>query len=120
MVSPTVEVIVGLVKDPQFGPTVMFGLGGVFVELLRDVTFRVCPITKLDAEDMVMEIKGFPILKGYRNHPPADISAITNILLCVSKMAMDNPEIKEIDLNPVSVYEKGAKVLDARIMLIDT
>lgn len=117
MAQPSTEVIVGLIKDQQFGPTVMFGLGGVFVEILKDVSFRVCPITELDAKEMISEIKGYPILKGYRNYPPADIDAIVKILLNVSDMAMDHPEISEMDLNPILVYEKGAKVVDARIIL---
>ncbi|MCX8175943.1 MAG: acetate--CoA ligase family protein [Candidatus Bathyarchaeota archaeon] len=117
MARPSTEVIVGLIKDQQFGPTVMFGLGGVFVEILKDVSFRVCPITEIDAKEMISEIKGYPILKGYRNSPPADIDAIVKILLNVSDMAMDHPEINEMDLNPILVYEKGAKVVDARVIL---
>ncbi|MGP3668182.1 MAG: acetate--CoA ligase family protein [Candidatus Bathyarchaeota archaeon] len=117
MAQPSTEVIVGLIKDQQFGPTVMFGLGGVFVEILKDVSFRVCPITELDAKEMISEIKGYPILKGYRNLPPADIDAIVKILLNVSDMAMNHPEISEMDLNPILVYEKGAKVVDARVIL---
>lgn len=117
MAQPSTEVIVGLIKDQQFGSTVMFGLGGVFVEILKDVSFRVCPITELDAKEMISEIKGYPILKGYRNLPPADIDAIVKILLNVSDMAMNHPEISEMDLNPILVYEKGAKVVDARVIL---
>jgi acetyl-CoA synthetase (ADP-forming) len=117
MAKPSTEVIVGLIKDPQFGPSIMFGLGGVFVEILKDVTFRVCPITEQDAREMIAEIKGYPVLKGYRGAPPADIDAIVKILLNVSKMAIEHPEINEMDLNPIIVYDKGAKVVDARIIL---
>jgi acetyl-CoA synthetase (ADP-forming) len=95
----------------------MFGLGGIFVELFKDVTFRVAPITQEDAEEMVTEVKAYPLLKGYRNTPPADIDAIINILLSTSKLIMDHPEIKELDLNPIMAYEKGAKTVDARIIL---
>ena len=117
MAPPATEVIVGATKDPQFGPTVMFGLGGIFVEVLKDVTFRIAPITENDAYEMITEVKAYPLLKGYRNAPPADIKAITDILLNVSKLVTDCPKIKEMDLNPIIVYEKGAKTVDARIIL---
>jgi acetyl-CoA synthetase (ADP-forming) len=111
------EVIVGSIKDPQFGPAVMFGLGGIFVEVLKDVTFRVAPLTEDEATEMIGEVRAYPLLKGYRNTPPADIKAITKILLNTSKLVMDHQEIKELDLNPIMVYEKGAKTVDARIIL---
>ena len=117
MAPQSTEVIVGAIKDPQFGQTLMFGLGGIFVELLKDVTFRVAPITQEDAEEMITEVKAYPLLKGYRNTTPADINAIVNVLLNASKLVMDYPEIKELDLNPVMAYEKGAKTVDARIIL---
>ncbi len=117
MAPQSTEVIVGAIKDPQFGQTLMFGLGGIFVELLNDVTFRVAPITQEDAQEMVTKVKAYPLLKGYRNTPPADISAVTNVLLNTSKLVMDYPEIKELDLNPIMVYEKDAKTVDARIIL---
>jgi acyl-CoA synthetase (NDP forming) len=117
MAPPGTEVIVGAIKDPQFGPAVMFGLGGIFVEVLKDVTFRVAPITEDEACEMIGEVKAYPLLKGYRNTPPADIEAITKILLSTSKLVTDYPKIKEMDLNPIIVYEKGAKTVDARIIL---
>ncbi|MEM4244427.1 MAG: acetate--CoA ligase family protein [Candidatus Bathyarchaeia archaeon] len=117
MAPPSTEVIVGAVKDSQFGQTLMFGLGGIFVELLKDVTFKVAPITREDAQEMVAKVKAYPLLKGYRNTPPADIDAIVNILLSTSKLVMDYPEIKELDLNPIMIYDKGAKTVDARIIL---
>jgi acyl-CoA synthetase (NDP forming) len=117
MAPQSTEVIVGAIKDPQFGQTLMFGLGGIFVELLNDVTFRVAPITQEDAQEMVTKVKAYPLLKGYRNTPPADIDTIINILLNTSKLVMDYPEIKELDLNPIMAYEKGAKTVDARIIL---
>jgi acyl-CoA synthetase (NDP forming) len=117
MAPQSTEVIVGAIKDPQFGQTLMFGLGGIFVELLKDVTFRVAPITQEDAHEMVMKVKAYPLLKGYRNTPPADIDAIISVLLNTSKLVMDYPEIKELDLNPIMAYEKGAKTVDARIIL---
>jgi len=117
MAPQSTEVIVGATKDPQFGPALMFGLGGIFVEVLKDVTFRIAPINESDAREMITEVKAYPILRGYRGQPPADIDAIVNILLNTSKLVMDHQEIKELDLNPIMVYEKGAKTVDARIIL---
>jgi acetyl-CoA synthetase (ADP-forming) len=117
MAPSSTEVIVGAIKDPQFGPALMFGLGGIFVEVLKDVTFRVAPITVDEAREMITEVKAYPLLKGYRNQPPADIEAIVQILLNTSKLVMEHQEIKELDLNPIMVYEKGAKTVDARIIL---
>lgn len=111
------EVIVGMAKDPQFGPALMFGLGGIFVEVLKDVSFRVAPITRYDAEEMIKEIKAYPILQGIRGQPPADINALIDILLKVSDLVIDHPEIDQLDLNPIFAYPKGAKAVDARIIL---
>ncbi len=117
MAPSSTEVIVGSIKDAQFGPALMFGLGGVFVEVLKDVTFRIAPITEADAREMITEVKGYPILKGYRGQPPADIDAIVKILMNTSRLIIDHAEIKELDLNPIMVYDKGAKTVDARIIL---
>jgi len=117
MAPLSTEVIVGATKDPQFGPALMFGLGGIFVEVLKDVAFRIAPITESDAREMITEVKAYPILRGYRGQPPADIDAIVQILLNTSRLVMENQEIKELDLNPIMVYEKGAKTVDARIIL---
>jgi len=117
MAKPGIEVIVGASKDPQFGPVLMFGLGGVFVEVLKDVSFRIIPINRKDAKEMVEEIKGYPLLQGYRGKKPADLPALIEILLKISRLMEKNPEIKELDLNPVVAYEKGALAVDARIIL---
>ena len=117
MAPQSTEVIVGATKDPQFGPTLMFGLGGIFVEILKDVTFRIAPIKEDEAREMITEVKAYPLLKGYRNTPLADIEAIVEILLNTSRLIMEHQEIKELDLNPIMVYEKGAKTVDARIIL---
>jgi len=117
MAPQSTEVIVGAIKDPQFGPAIMFGLGGIFVEVLKDVTFRIAPITEDEAGEMIKEVKAYPLLKGYRNTPPADIDAIVKVLLNTSRLVMEHQEIKELDLNPIMVYEKGAKTVDARIIL---
>ena len=95
----------------------MFGLGGVFVEILKDVNFRIAPLSADDAKEMITELKAYPLLKGFRNTPPSDIDALVSILLSTSRLVMDHPEIKELDLNPVLAYPKGAKTVDARIIL---
>lgn len=117
MAPSSTEVIVGAIKDNQFGPSLMFGLGGIFVEILEDVAFRVAPIIREEAEHMVTEIKAYPVLKGYRNQPALDTTTIVDIILRTSKLVTDFQEIKELDLNPIMVYEKGAKTVDARIIL---
>ncbi|MEM3536264.1 MAG: acetate--CoA ligase family protein [Candidatus Bathyarchaeia archaeon] len=117
MAPASTEVIVGAIKDPQFGPALMFGLGGIFVEVLKDVTFRIAPITENEAREMITEVKAYPLLKGYRNMPPADMEAIVKILVNTSKLVMEHQEIKELDLNPIMVYKNGAKTVDARIIL---
>tara|TARA_B100001971_G_scaffold203042_1_gene217472 strand:+ start:2207 stop:2905 length:699 start_codon:yes stop_codon:yes gene_type:complete len=111
------EVIVGSTKDPTFGTTLMFGLGGIFVEILKDVSFRLVPIVRSDAEEMVKKIKAYKILEGVRGKPPSDTKVIVEILLKTSEMLVDCPEISELDMNPVLVYEEGAMVVDARIIL---
>ena len=111
------EVIVGAIKDPQFGATIMFGLGGIFVEVLKDVTFKIAPVSVDEAKEMITGLKAYALLTGYRNTPPADLDALAEILVKVSKLLTDYPEIKELDLNPVMAYAKGAKTVDARIIL---
>jgi acyl-CoA synthetase (NDP forming) len=117
MVEPGTEVIVGVSKDPQFGPVVMFGLGGIFVELFKDVSFRVIPVERKDAQEMIKEIKGFPLLQGYRGKEPADISSLVNIILKISNFIERNPQIKELELNPIVAYPKRAVAVDARIII---
>ncbi|MBM3291629.1 acetyl-CoA synthetase [Candidatus Bathyarchaeota archaeon] len=117
MAPKSTEVIIGSTNDPTFGMTIMFGLGGIFVEILKDVSFRIVPITKIDAEEMIEEIKAKKILEGARGMPKADKETIVNTLLATSKMLVECPEIKELDMNPVLVYEKGARIVDARVIL---
>jgi len=116
-VKEGVEVIVGAFRDRQFGPTVMFGLGGVFVEVLDDVSFRVAPVSEADAEEMIREIRGYRILRGYRGRPPADLEAVKEIIFKVSRMVTELREIGEVDLNPIYVYEEGAVAVDVKIIL---
>ena len=117
MARPGTEVIVGVSTDPQFGPVIMFGLGGVLVEVLKDVSFRIIPIAPRDARQMIREIKGFPLLEGYRGQDPADLAALESLLLRVSGFVEQQPEVSELDLNPVFAYKDGALAVDARIVL---
>jgi acetyl coenzyme A synthetase (ADP forming)-like protein len=117
MVSGGIEVMVGVTEDPLFGPLVGFGLGGIHVEVLRDVTFRVTPLDDRDAARMVREIRGFPLLEGFRGHPPADVPAIEDVLLRVSRLVEELPEVTELDLNPVFALPpgRGCRIADARV-----
>ena len=117
MARPGIEVIVGVSTDPQFGPVIMFGLGGILVEVLKDVSFRIIPIAPRDARQMIHEIKGFPLLEGYRGQDPADLAALESLLLRVSAFVEQQPEVSELDLNPVFAYKDGALAVDARIVL---
>jgi len=117
MARPGVEVIIGISKDDQFGPVLMFGLGGILVEVLKDVSFRIVPLAKRDAAEMVREIKGYPLLEGYRGQEVVDVSYLEELLLKVSDFVEQNPEVKELDLNPIFAYSDGAVAVDARVIL---
>jgi acyl-CoA synthetase (NDP forming) len=119
MISGGVEVMVGVTQDPLFGPLLGFGLGGIHVEILKDVCFRVTPITDRDAADMVRSIKGYRLLEGYRGHPPADVAAIEDLLLRVARLVEEVPAITELDMNPVMALPpgRGCLIVDARIRL---
>jgi len=117
MVAQGQECIIGMIRDGQFGPVVMFGLGGIFVEVLKDVSFRVAPLADEDVDEMIQEIKGYRLLTGIRGEKPKDINAIKDIIAKLSQIAVENPEINEIDLNPVIVHEKGASIVDSRVIL---
>jgi acyl-CoA synthetase (NDP forming) len=117
MARPGVEVIIGMSKDAQFGPVLMFGLGGILVEVLKDVSFRIVPLAKRDAAEMIREIKGYPLLEGYRGREPVDVSNLEALLLKVSDFVERNPEVKELDLNPIFAYSDGAVAVDARVVL---
>ncbi len=111
------ECIIGMVRNSQFGAILMFGLGGIFVEVLRDVAFRIAPLTDVDLEEMIHEIKGYPLLAGMRGRRSLDVGALKDILQRVAKLAIDHPEIAEVDINPVIVHEKGASIVDARVII---
>jgi len=117
MAAPGVEVIVGVVRDPQFGPVVLFGLGGIFVEVLADVVFRALPLTQADAREMVDGIRARAVLDGVRGRPAADRTALVELLLAVSALCAACPEIEELDLNPVIAHERGCTLVDARIVV---
>jgi len=115
MAQKGVEMLVGVVHDPQFGPVVACGAGGVQVELLRDVSVRLTPLSKDDASEMIRSLKTYPLLTGFRGAPACDVTALENALLRVSAMVEDIPQISELDCNPLVVHERGATILDARI-----
>ncbi len=116
MAAPGIEAIIGVTRDPSFGPLIMFGLGGVFVEVLRDVSFRILPITEKDAAEMIEEIRGSDILKGYRGRP-VDLKSLQQLLLKISRLVDENPEIHELDLNPLFLYSEGYIAVDARMFV---
>lgn len=111
------ECIIGMTRDPSFGPALMVGLGGVFVEVLKDVSFRVLPLCEADALAMIEELKGIALLRGVRGQKPRDVKALAQTLVKVAKLVEENPQIKELDINPCIVYEIGAVPVDARILL---
>lgn len=116
-VPTTTEVIVGGIRDEQFGPTVMFGLGGIFVELFKDVVFRIAPVTETEALEMIGEIKGYSVLNGYRGTEKLDIQKLSKTVVTVSELISDIDEIKEVELNPLLVYTEGVTAVDARIII---
>lgn len=119
MARPGTEVIIGVTTDPQFGPVLMFGLGGIMVEVLQDVAFRIIPIEPRDADEMLGEIRAAPVLQGVRGQPPADLGALRDALLAVSRFVESHPEVRELDLNPTFAYPDGALAVDARIVVAE-
>ncbi len=117
MIPKGVEVMVGSLRDPQFGPALMFGMGGIFAEILKDVTFSLVPLRESDVYYMIHSIKAYPILMGHRNLPQVDESAIADILLKTSMLTSQHREIDQMDLNPIIACDKGATAVDARILL---
>ena len=119
MIKDGKEIIAGITKDPQFGHMIMFGMGGIYVEVLKDVSFRINPLSLEDAYDMIRETRTFPLLRGVRGEPEADLEAIENALLILSQMASDFPYILEADINPLLVMERGKGIvaIDARFTI---
>ncbi|MGB0575686.1 MAG: acetate--CoA ligase family protein [Alphaproteobacteria bacterium] len=120
MVSGSREIMIGMHRDPSFGPAVMFGLGGIFTEILQDVTFRVAPLRKKDARDMLRSIRGHKILGAVRGMPAADLDILCHALMAVGQVALDHPEIEEIDINPLIIRGSKAVAVDALIVLSDS
>jgi len=117
MLPQATEVIIGINKDSQFGHVIMFGLGGIFVEIFKDVSFRIIPVERKDAQEMIQEIKGYPLLLGYRGKEPANIHGLIEDILKLSKFIQKNPRVKELELNPMFIYKEKAIAVDARILL---
>jgi acetyltransferase len=117
MLEPGREVIIGVNRDPQFGPLLMFGLGGIYVEVMKDVTFRLCPVTTEEARAMLSEIRGFGLLRGARGQRPADLDAVIDTIVRISALVTDFPEITELDINPLIVADKGAGAVAADIRI---
>ena len=111
------EFIVGMSRDPQFGPLIAFGLGGIYVEILKDVSFRVAPVSEEAARSMITEIRAYPLVRGVRGQPGSDIDAIADVIMKVSQLSLDFPEIIELDINPLMVYEKGGGAVAADVRL---
>jgi len=116
-VTGGIETIIGIHRDPKFGPMLMFGLGGIYVEAYRDVSFRLAPIRELGARNMIQQIRGGKILEGFRGQPPRDIEAIAECIERLSQLAMDLEEVQELDVNPLLAFEKGCKAVDARVII---
>lgn len=119
MVPQGREVIIGVNRDPQFGPLLLLGLGGIYVEVLKDASFRIAPVARWEVEEMIGELRSAPLLRGIRGEKPSDLEAIVDCVLRVSQLAVDFPEIVELDINPLMVHEegKGAVALDMRLIL---
>jgi acyl-CoA synthetase (NDP forming) len=110
------EVIIGMKRDSQFGPVALFGMGGVNAEIFKDVSLRVCPLTKKDIDSMMCEVKSYALLTGYRGGKKVDIKGLAKILMNLSRLSLAEKQVSEIDFNPVIVNEKGAVVVDARML----
>jgi len=117
MIKGQRELVIGMTRDPQFGPCVMFGLGGIFTEILKDVSFRVAPLSERDAREMMEDIKGKKILDSVRGLPAVDREMLTNILISVGKIGLDHPEIQEIDINPLKIRHGKPVAVDALVVL---
>lgn len=117
MVPPGIELIVGGLRDPQFGPAVMFGTGGIAVELLKDVSFRLAPVSREEAFAMMQEVKSYPLLTGFRGSRPVDVEQLASAVVALSDILLSLDEIREIEVNPLIVSESGAVAVDARVVL---
>jgi acyl-CoA synthetase (NDP forming) len=114
---PGKEIIIGMKRDATFGPTILFGLGGIYTEALKDTSLRIAPVSKEEADKMMRDIRGIHILSGLRGEKPVDFESLADIIIRLSKLAVEHKEVKEIDLNPVMANEKEAVIVDARAMI---
>jgi acetyl-CoA synthetase (ADP-forming) len=119
MLSGGREVIIGMVRDPTFGPMLMFGLGGIYVEIIKDIQFAIAPVDEKESRGMITRIKTYPLLAGVRGAKPSDIDALVDAILKFSRLVCDFPEIEEFEINPMMVFEdgKGALAVDLRLIL---
>jgi acyl-CoA synthetase (NDP forming) len=117
MAEPGVEVIVGGKRDPSFGPVIMFGLGGIYVEVFDDVAFRMAPVGRADAQGMIGEVRGSRLLEGMRGAPPVDRAALVDALQAVSRLLVEHPEVQELDINPLLASASGVVAVDARAVV---
>ncbi|MEM2047751.1 MAG: acetate--CoA ligase family protein, partial [Candidatus Jordarchaeales archaeon] len=117
MIEQGKEFIVGMTRDLTWGPMLAFGLGGIYVNLVEDVSFRIVPVTRSEAFQMVTETKAYRLIQGFRGEPPLDLEAILDVILRISQLSMDFPEINEIDVNPLFAYPKGCVALDVKITI---
>jgi acyl-CoA synthetase (NDP forming) len=117
MARPGTEVVIGMTRDAQFGPVIMFGLGGVFVQILEDISLRIAPLRRQDAAAMLREIKGYAVLNGYRGREPVATAKLVEMIMAISAFAVANPEVAALDLNPVLAYSDDAVAVDARIVM---
>jgi acetyltransferase len=119
MIEKGREIILGVSRDPQFGPLVMFGLGGIYVEVMKDVSFRIAPFSVEDADDMIKEIRSYPLLRGVRGEKSVDMAALRDSVLRLSQLVTDYPEIVEMDINPLVLFpgKKGSMAIDVRITI---
>ena len=111
-----IEVVVGMKRDKVFGPVLMFGMGGIFIEILKDVSFRVAPVSMSQARNMIKDINSYPVLTGFRNIKKVNLKKIEKIIVCLSELCLEHPEIKQIDLNPIIANEQKVSVADAKII----
>lgn len=119
MAKPGVELIIGYTRDAQFGPVVIFGLGGTLVEIIEDTAFRLAPVDRREAGRMILQIRGSKLLTGFRGSPPVDLEQLQNIIMALGKLGLEHPDIQAVDLNPVVARTGGALALDVRVELAD-
>lgn len=120
MAPPSLELIVGAYRDVTFGPVIMFGVGGVFVEVFKDIVSTLAPVSIPESKQMIQEIKGYRLLKGYRGGPPLDEQSISLVISICSRLMLEQPAIAELDINPLFAYENGVIAADTRIILSDS